>query len=190
MRHTRLALALLVLIAAPAAAQPAPPAASTPDLAWIAAGGGFAVVMAEGVQTWPAALVRVNLTHHIAAEVGSGFLLQPPGLSGVYQLQMHFAGRAPDRRVRPVFTTGALGYFETRRVSERRSTLATGDVVTYPAHRDSELSAPFALILGGGARVRVARSAWVEPGLQFWLGEDAGAFVFATNLIVALGPRR
>jgi len=190
MLHTRLALALLVLIAAPAAAQPTQSAAAAPDLAWIAVGGGLAVGMAEGVQTWPAALVRVNLTHHIAAEVASGVLLQARGLSGVYQLQMHVAGRAPDRRVRPVFTTGALGYFETRPLSERRLTLPTGDIAVYQAHRDSELSAPFALILGGGARVQLARSAWVEPGLQFWIGEGRGVFVFSTNVIVALGPRR
>lgn len=187
MRHTRLALAWLVLIAAPAAAQPPAPA---PDLAWIAVGGGVGIGIAEGVATWPAALVRVNLTHHIAAEVGSGFLLQPPGLSGVYQLQVQFAGRAPDQRVRPIFTTGALGYFETRRQPERRLTLATGDVAVYPAHRDSELSAPIAFIVGGGARVRLARSAWVEPGLQFWLSGDGGGFVVSTNLIVAIGPWR
>jgi hypothetical protein len=69
-------------------------------------------------------------------------------------------------------------------------TLPTGDVAVYPAHRDSELSTPIAFVMGGGARVRLARSAWVEPGLQFWIGEGGGVFVFSTNLIVALGPWR
>lgn len=192
MSRTPHALCLLLLLAARASAQPAVPAPRTHDLTWIAvgAGGGIGVVLGEGVEAWPAIQVRVNMASRVAAEIVTDVLVSQSGLAGLYELQVHFAARPPDRRLTPFFTVGALGYFETRRIPERRSTLPTGDLVVYPARRLSELSRPFGFIGGGGVRVRMTRRSSFESGAELWLMEGGPVIAFNTGVVVSLGPRR
>jgi hypothetical protein len=192
MRWTTSLLCLFLSWAAPALAQSAGAEKARHDLGWFGLGGGFggAFIVEDGVIGWPIVQARVNVTPRIATEVTADFMVGATGLAGVYQLQAHFAADPPERPVTPFFTVGTIGYFETRRVPERRSTLPTGDKVVRPAHRYSELSHPFGFGGGGGVRARLARRVWLESGAQLWFMEGGPVLTFNVSTIVSLGPRR
>lgn len=179
-------------LAAPAGAQPLG-AASVEDY-WLSVGGGGGVIVTPGgefVEAAPTVLARVNVSSRLAVELALDFW-RFSSLYGGYHLQAHYAPGPLGRKVTPFVTVGTLGYFESRRVRERRQTFATGDVVIHPAYRRWEVSVPFADSLGGGAgvRIRLMPRVAIETGGQFIFGGDWSALEFHGTVVVPTGPRK
>src|SRR5436190_20781077 len=137
-------------------------------------GGGVGIAGAFGVGGGPASptlSARVNITRRLGLEVATDLFPSSPGLTGLYRLQAHHAvGRALGL-VTAFVSYGALGTFESRHQPERRQLIReTGDTVIYPAHRYGRISRPYAVIGGGGARVKLATHLVFETGGDLWFG--------------------
>jgi hypothetical protein len=186
-RSTPFSLILLLALASPVLAQdPVPPTTKAFRLSWIEFGGGFTPVifLGEGMALTGTVQARVNLFSALAVELST----HSPGSEGFYDIHMRVNGKSAGP-ASGFFTMGGLGAFETRRVPEFRNTLPTGDVIVYPAHRYSRITKPWAMTLGGGARVRLHERVAVEVGGEAWWAGGV-AFAMRTALMVGIGPRR
>ncbi|HEV3139387.1 MAG TPA: hypothetical protein VGY57_02660 [Vicinamibacterales bacterium] len=179
----------------PAAAQSGADASSESDrVAWaeLGAGVGAVGVPGEGGMSFPSATARMNITRRIAVDASAAFDVGPytHGLSGFYVLQAHQTFGAAPRRIAPFATYGVLGSFSYQREPEYRYVLSTGDTVVIPARTYRRMTRPLGILVGGGARIRLAQRAYAEAGAE--LGAvDGGVVVIArAGLTIPIGAGR
>ena len=180
-----------LLVAAPAWAQS--PDVGVDHLARVELGAGFGMagVFGGGAMMFPSAGVRVNITRRVAIDATATFDVGPyvTGLTGFYVLQAHHT-LAPGQRVSPFATYGVLGEFTYRRQPEYRYALPTGDTVVVPAQTFRRMSRPFAVLGGGGARVRLAPHAFLETGAELGVAEGAVMAVVTVGVTIPIGGGR
>jgi len=189
MTRAPLSTVLLVVLASPSYAQSA---AAGDDLSsrWIAVGvGAIAIAGPEVAELLPSAHLRFTISPNIAIETTADFDLHDR-VYGLYRIQAQFSPNPAGRTVVPFVVAGLLGSFESAVVAERQITLPTGDLVTLPRYRRSELSAPLGGLVGGGARFKGPARTWLQAGAQVMFGEGGGALGFQFALVVPFGPRR
>jgi hypothetical protein len=191
MRSARVwpAVILVLLGASPAAAQTTGSRSADDRLFALGGGGVVFVVPGEGMAFLPSAIFRVNVLPRLAVEAGGDFWLSR-GLYGFYRLQAHLTPGARTGRVTPFLNVGTLGGFRSYRVLEYTNVLPTGDVVHRAAYRRGEISRPFGILAGGGARVRLSPAISLETGGHFLLADEGWALMFNATAVVPFGPRR
>ena len=84
---------------------------------------------------------------------------------GIYGVQVHQSFE-PSGRITPFITYGGTGWFDYRRVNERRFSYNTGETMVYPASRVHRVVPPVLPTGGAGVRVKLTRHVFLETGAQ------------------------
>jgi hypothetical protein len=153
----------------------------------VGVGGGLTSLFfpGEGTEHTGTFETRVNVFRAIAG----GLAIHSHGLEGFYDLHVRVTGKAV-RGVAGFFKIGGVGSYETRYQRERRTTLPTGEVVIYPAHREGKIQRPIAASVGGGAVFGATDRISVDVGGEAWLNPRGLVFTLRMALVVGVGPRR
>lgn len=184
-RSTPFSLILLLALASPVFAQGTEPDHMRARLVELGGGLTMAVFPGEGGGFTPTAQARINVIRSLAVELSTHWW---DGSGGVYDLRLRVAP-GEGGLASPYFTIGGLGSFQSRYVREIRTTLPTGDVIVYPAHRHGRITRPFATTFGGGTRIHLFSRTSVDAGGEMWLA-DGLAFALRTTFMIGIGPRR
>ena len=125
--------------------------------------------------------LTVNISQQNALEVSAETLVPSnPATYGLYFVQYKRSTRRPSHwtGIRPFYTAGTGGYYNYRKIRERRETRPDGSVVVYPAHSTGALSRFNIATFGGGFERGLARHASFRlEGSGFAVLDNADGFL-------------